>query len=83
MWRLPTSGHQYATQNSSNKTDLATTNYIAIETERYSRLFKKPAERICAIHKIEMAGGQIPFSKDMPCLPGKKIFITRLFGKWI
>ena len=56
---------------------------LAIETGRYSRLFKKPAERICAIRKIEMAGGQIPFSKDMPCLPGKKIFVTRLFGKWI
>ena len=53
---------------------------LAIETGPYSRLFKKPAERICAIRKIEMARGQIPFSKDMPCLPGKK---TWLFGKWI
>ena len=51
---------------------------LAIGTGRYSRLFKKPAERICAIRKIEMAGGQTPFSKDMPSLPGKK---TRLFGK--
>ena len=28
-------------------------------------------------------GGRIPFSKYMPCLPGKTMFVTRLFGKRI
>ena len=55
---------------------------LAIETGRYSRLFKKPAERIRASCK-KRNGERIPFSKYMPCLPGKKIFVTRLFGKRI
>ena len=37
---------------------------LAIETGRYSRPFN---------------GGRIPFSKYMPCLPGKTRFVTRLF----
>ena len=53
---------------------------LAIETGRYSRPFKKPAERTCPICKIEMEG-RIPFFKYMPCLPEKTMFVTRLFGK--
>ena len=47
---------------------------LAIETGRYSRPFKKPAERICPICKIEMEDEYHfhVFSKYMPCLPGKK-----------
>ena len=49
MWRLPTSGHQYVTQN------LQLSNHkLGIETGRYSRPFKKPAEITCPICKIEM-----------------------------
>ena len=34
--------------------DLISNHKLAIETGRYSRPFKKPAERICPICKIEM-----------------------------
>ena len=55
---------------------------LAIETGRYSRPFKKPAERTCPICKIEMED-EYHFFKYMPCLPGKTMFVTRLFGKRI
>ena len=54
MWRLPTSGYQYMTQNSYNKTAINSNHILAIETGRYSRPFKKPAERTCPICKVEM-----------------------------
>ena len=47
---------------------------LAVETGRYSRPFKKPEERIYQISR------RIPFSKYMPCLPGKKdVRYYRLF----
>ena len=57
-------------------------NKLATETGRYSRPFKKPEERICPICKIEMED-EYHFIKYMPCLPGEKMFVTRLFGKRI
>jgi len=53
---------------------------LAIETGRYSRPRKKPAERICPIYKIEMED-EYHFL-NTTCLPGKT-FVTRLLGKRI
>ena len=57
---------------------------LAIETGRYSRPFnKKPEERICPICKIEMED-EYHFLNICPhSLPGKKMFVTWLFGKRI
>ena len=50
---------------------------LAIEKGCYSRPFKKPAERICRICKIEMED-EYRFLNTR-----KKMFVTRLFGKRI
>ena len=43
---------------------------------------QKPTERSCPICKIEMED-EYHFLNYMPCLPGKTMFVTRLFGKKI
>ena len=56
---------------------------LAIETGHYSRPFKKPAERTWPVCKIEMED-EYHFLNICPALiPGKTIFLTRLFGKRI
>ena len=56
---------------------------LAIETGRYSRPFKKHPKRTCPICKIEMED-EYHFLNICPAgLPGKTIFVTRLFGKRI
>ena len=56
---------------------------LAIETGRYSRLFKKPAERICAICKKEMEN-EYHFLNICPAYQEKRFsIVTRLFGKRI
>ena len=55
---------------------------LAIETGRYSRPFKKPAERICPICKIEMED-EYHFIKICPGYWEKNMFVTRLLGKRI
>ena len=48
---------------------------LAIETGRYSRPFKKPAERICPICKIEMED-EYHFLNICPAYQEKKMFLT-------
>ena len=52
-----------------------------METGRYLRPFKKPAEIICFFFKIEMED-EYHFLNICPARE-KKMFITRLFGKRI
>ena len=55
---------------------------LVIETGRYSRPFKKPAERICPICKIEMED-EYHFINICPGYWEKNMFVTRLLGKRI
>ena len=76
MWRLPTSGHQYATQNRITLTKLQLSNHkLALETGRYSRPFKKPEERIYPICKIEIED-EYHFLNICPDYQEKKMFVT-------
>ena len=54
---------------------------LARETDCYSRAFKKPAERTCPICKIKVEDEYL-FLNISP-VPGKTMFVTRLFGKRI
>ena len=55
-------------------------NKLAIETGRYSRPFKKLAERICPICKIERED-EYHFLNICSAYQEKRMFVTRLFEK--
>ena len=85
MWRCEDYLHQVNnTRHRIALTKLRLSNHkLAIETGHYSRPLKKPAERTCPICKLEMEDEYHFICKYMPCLPGKTMFVTRLFGKRI